>query len=273
MSSLVSYGFLAPPTIFIVLCLLGPLVALVYRRAGLSVALVSGACLFAAATPALASYLLRQVEAGIPEDADLAVAQAIVVLGDDLRVARGSDHDELGPASLQRVVYAVAAYRNLHKPLAVSGGAIDRAHQSLASLMRDMLESDFGIPVTWTEDKSQTTWENAAFTARLLLPAGIKRVVVVTASADLPRVLWSFRASGLEPQGWPVPRTAPIWNEFLDFMPSLNALRNSFHAFHEMIGGVYYRLCYGPGHDDRPALSITRRVAQRLLECKHERRP
>jgi non-ribosomal peptide synthetase component E (peptide arylation enzyme) len=38
-SFLISYGFLAPPTIFIVLCLLGPLTALVWRRTGLAIAL------------------------------------------------------------------------------------------------------------------------------------------------------------------------------------------------------------------------------------------
>ena len=58
-SSLLSYGFLAPPTIFIVLCLLGPLAAPVWRRTGIAIALTSGLCLFAAATPALSSYLLR----------------------------------------------------------------------------------------------------------------------------------------------------------------------------------------------------------------------
>jgi len=76
----ISYGFLAPPTIFIVLCLLGPLTALVWRRTGLAIALVSGVSLFASATPALSSYLMRHVEAAIPQDGDLDAAQAIVVL-------------------------------------------------------------------------------------------------------------------------------------------------------------------------------------------------
>jgi len=64
--------------------------------------------------------------------------------------------------------------------------------------MKDMLETDFGIPVAWNEDASETTWENAAFTARLLLPAGIKTVVVVTGSSHLPRALWSFERAGLK---------------------------------------------------------------------------
>jgi uncharacterized SAM-binding protein YcdF (DUF218 family) len=243
---LISYGFLALPTIFIALCLLGPVAALVWRRTGLAIALVSGFCLFAAATPALSSYLMRHVEAEIPENGDLGAAQAIVVLGGDVRVAKDADNgDELGPLSLERVIYAVDAYRQLHKPIAVSGGIIREAHQSVGALMKDMLETNFGIPVTWDEEKSETTWENAEFTARLLLPAGIKTVVVVTRSSDLPRALWCFERAGLKALPWPAPRSAPKWDEIDDFLPNLNALLETFYAAHEMIGEVYYRLRYG----------------------------
>ena len=243
---LISYGFLAPPTIFIALCLLGPAAALVWRRTGLAIALVSGFCLFAAATPALSSYLMRHVEAEIPENDDLRAAQAIVVLGGDIRVAKDADNgDELGSLSLERVIYTVDAYRQLQKPIAVSGGIISEAHQSVGALMKDMLETNFGIPVTWDEDKSETTWENAEFTARLLLPAGIKTVVVVTHSSDLPRALWCFERAGLKALPWPAPRSAPKWDEIEDFLPNLNALLKTFYAVHEMIGGVYYRLRYG----------------------------
>jgi uncharacterized SAM-binding protein YcdF (DUF218 family) len=243
---LISYGFLTPPTIFIVLCLLGPLTALVWRRTGLGIALVSGVSLFATATPALSSYLMRQVEAEIPEYGDLGATQAIVVLGGDVRVAKGADNaDELGPLSLERVIYTVDAYRQLHKPIAVSGGIIGQAHRTVGTLMKDMLETNFGIPVTWDEDESETTWGNAKFTARLLLPAGIKTVVVVTHSSHMPRALWCFEQVGLNPLPWPAPRSAPRWDEFADFLPNLNALLNTFYALHEMIGGVYYRLYYG----------------------------
>ena len=268
MSSLVSYGFLAPPTIFIVLSLFGPLIALVWRRTGLAIALASGLCLFATATPALSSYLLRQVEAEIPDAGDLAAARAIVVLGGDVRVARDGDGDALGPNSLERVLYAVAAYRQLHKPVAVSGGIISRAHRTVAALMKEMLETDFGVPVTWTEDASRTTWENAAFTARILRSAGIGTVVVVARSPDLPRALWSFKTAGLEAFAWPVPRTAPAWDEFVDFLPRPSALHNSFYALHEMLGSVYYRLCYGDAEMLFLGLSAARRAAQRLFECR-----
>ena len=69
--------------------------------------------------------------------------------------------------------------------------------------------------------------------ARLLIPAGISRVVVITNSAHLPRALWSFERAGLHAMPWPVRRTPARWDEFYDFAPSLNALQDTFYAVHE----------------------------------------
>src|ERR1700720_4711115 len=57
MGNLVSNGFLALPTIFIVLSLVAALVALVWRRAGVALALGWSLSLYVAATPAVSSYL------------------------------------------------------------------------------------------------------------------------------------------------------------------------------------------------------------------------
>ena len=56
MRNLVGYGFLAPPTFLIVLCLVGALLLLVWRRVGTAIVLASSLCLFVAATPALSSH-------------------------------------------------------------------------------------------------------------------------------------------------------------------------------------------------------------------------
>src|SRR5205807_3294302 len=109
------------------------------------------------------------IEAQIPDSADLHHAQAIVVLGGDVRIAKAADGGEqLGPLSLERVIYAAAAYRQLRKPIAVTGGTLRNTRRSVGALMKDMLETEFGIPVAWNEDRSKTTWENAAFTADVL---------------------------------------------------------------------------------------------------------
>ncbi len=154
MEALFSYGILAPPTVFITLSLFGALIALRWRRVGIAVALASGVALYVAATPALASYLLARVEAALPAEVDLGKAQAIVVLGGDVRHGDGAAiPDTLGRLSLERVMLAAQAYRRLHLPVVVSGGRVGGAHASEAALMRAALEADFAVPVAWSENE------------------------------------------------------------------------------------------------------------------------
>jgi uncharacterized SAM-binding protein YcdF (DUF218 family) len=245
LEGLVSYGFLAPPTIFIVLSLVGALIALVWRRIGIALALVSGLCLYAAATPALSSVLLQRVERALPQNIDLGGAQAIVVLGGDVRSGNGGDiPDRLGALSLERVMLGARAYRQLHLPVVVSGGTVHGTHTSEGVLMKAALEEDFAVPVAWSEDRSRTTWENALYTARLLLPEKLTTVVVVTQAWHLPRALWAFERVGLQALPWPPPRTAPRLGEIGDFLPSLGALHDTSYALHEMVGRIFYRLRY-----------------------------
>jgi uncharacterized SAM-binding protein YcdF (DUF218 family) len=242
MESLVSSGVLMPPVIFIVLGLAGALLALVWRRAGLALAIASSLCLFVMATPAMSSFLLHRVESALPQPGDFGDAQAIVVLGGDVHIGNGADvPDTLGALSLERVVFAAQAYRRLHLPVVVSGGRVGAAHASEGALMKAALEADFAVPVAWNEDRSRTTWENALYTARLLQPEKIATVVIVSQAWHLPRALWAFERVGLRALPWPAPRAALRPGAVDDFLPSIAALHDSFRALHEMIGAVYYR--------------------------------
>lgn len=242
MEALFSYGILAPPAVFIWLSLAGALIALRWRRVGLSLALLSSLALYAVATPALSSYLLARVETALPPEVDFAAAQAIVVLGGDVRAGGGTVPDSLGPLSLERVVLAAQAYRRLNLPLVVSGGRVGRAHQSEAALMQAALAANFTIPVAWAEQQSRTTWENAIYTARLLRPEKLTTVVLVSQSWHLPRAVWAFERVGLQALPWPAPRTALHARRLGDFLPGVAGLRDSSYALHEIIGAVYYRL-------------------------------
>jgi len=245
MSDLISYGFLTPPAVFILLSLVGALLALRWRGFGIAVAVLSSAALYLLAMPVVGSFLLQQVETGIPEAADLASAQAIVVLGGGVHVGDGAAApDTLAPLSLERVFYAAEAYRNLHLPVAVSGGRVFPPQSAEADLMQAALQQDFGVPVTWRDDQSRTTYENAVYTARLLTPERIATVVVVTHAWHMPRALWAFGRAGLKPLPWPAPRDFARLRRIDDVLPSIAALHDSFSALHEMIGNVYYRLRY-----------------------------
>jgi uncharacterized SAM-binding protein YcdF (DUF218 family) len=241
--SLFSFGILALPTVFIVLSLAGAVIALVWRRIGILLTLASSLCLYAAATPALSSYLLRRVEAALPQTGDLGTAQAIVILGGDVRRGDGADiSDTLGPISLERVMWGAEVYRRLKLPVVVSGGRVLGAQSSEGALMKAALDKDFAVPVAWNEERSRTTWENAVYTARLLQPEKLTTVVLVSQAWHLPRALWAFERAGLKALPWPAPRTALRLDGFGDFLPSLAALVDTAHALHELIGGVYYRL-------------------------------
>ena len=244
MRSVIGYGFLAPPNIFIVLGVLGGLVALVWRRAGMIVMLAASLSLFVAATPAFSSLLLVIVEAKIPKNGDLSSAQAIVVLAADASPGENGAPDRLGPQSLERLVFAVDAYKQLCLPIAVSGGRLNESETTAAEIMKVMLEKYFGIPVRWSEDRSQTTYENALYTTKMLQKADISTVILITQARDAPRAVWSFERAGLHALPWPAPRTVLEVDRIADFLPSTGALNRTFLALHELIGGLYYQLHY-----------------------------
>jgi uncharacterized SAM-binding protein YcdF (DUF218 family) len=113
-----------------------------------------------------------------------------------------------------------------------------------AALMRAVLERDFAVPVSWSDDRSRTTYENAVYSAQLLKADRVMSVVIVTHAWHLPRALWAFERAGLRPVPWRAPRDFIRLRRIDDFLPSIAALHDSSFALHEMIGGVYYRLRY-----------------------------
>jgi uncharacterized SAM-binding protein YcdF (DUF218 family) len=244
MRSLISYGFLGLPTVLITLCLLGGLIGIVWRRLGATLVLASSVGLFVAATPACSTYLTRRLESEIPDDIGFGNARAIVVLGADVRAGHGAAPDRLGPLSLERLIFAADAYRQFHLPVVVSGGELPGTQTSVAELMKTALEEYFAVPVTWSEDRSRTTYENALYSAGLLKAQHIGTVILITQAPDLPRAIWSFERMGLHAVPWPAPRTALALDQVDDFLPSASALEQSFYALHEIIGGLYYRLRY-----------------------------
>jgi uncharacterized SAM-binding protein YcdF (DUF218 family) len=241
MRSLLGYGFLAPPNIFIALCPLGVLLALRWWRIGLFITAIASCCLYVAATPAFSSYLLAVLESEVPATTDFSSAQAIVVLGADFRFAGDKGAARLGPQSIERLMFTAEAYRKLQLPVAVSGGPVLGQYPPVAGLMKAALEGYFNVPITWVEDRSRTTHENALYTAEVLRAANIHRVVVITQPRDTPRVIWSFKKAGLDPLPWSTPIDVAKNDEIEDFLPTSTALNETFYGLHEFIGALYYR--------------------------------
>jgi uncharacterized SAM-binding protein YcdF (DUF218 family) len=239
-----------PPTVFIFAVLAGLLLCFNarWRRCGLALGLFSAVCLYAFSTPLVATLLLRQLENQVPPTTrDPANAQAIVVLSGTIHHGDGAGvPDEVGSLTLERLQRGAAAARQYRLPIMVSGGPIGDSHATLADLMAQSLQGDFGVAVKWREEESQTTFENARFVAAMLKPENIHTVILVTQPWHMPRAIWAFQHEGLDPIPLPTARTflrMPI--DAAMVLPQSASLADSFYALHEMIGLVYYKWRFG----------------------------
>ncbi|MGE8154964.1 YdcF family protein [Pseudomonas vancouverensis] len=173
-------------------------------------------------------------------------ADAIVVLGSGRErgdSAWGSDQPT--GIGLQRERYAARLAKASGLPVLTSGGLHYGTPPSEAQLMADSLRDDFGVTVRWQEGESRTTWENAQFSAKMLLPQGIKRVVVVTQAAHMPRSVWSFRQAGFEVVPAPVgflggDNGRPLGG----WMPEFKSIWESGQLMNEAVGQIGYSLFY-----------------------------
>jgi uncharacterized SAM-binding protein YcdF (DUF218 family) len=174
-------------------------------------------------------------------------AQAIVVLGAE-RYTWAPEYagDSIGALTLQRLRYAAWLQRRSGLPLYVSGGSPPDEDPPLGRLMREVLEQEFGVPVTAVEEQSRTTAENARLSARLRADRGIGRIYLVSHAWHLPRAVAAFERAGLRvipaPTAFVHRNGSPRWD---DFLPSAGALLRGWYAMHEYVGQLWYRLRRG----------------------------
>jgi len=173
-------------------------------------------------------------------------ADAIVVLGSGRE--RGDPawgYDQPTGVGLERERYAARLAKASGLPVLTSGGLHYGTPPTEAALMAESLKSDFGVAVRWQEGRSRTTWENAQFSAQVLLPEGINRVVVVTQAWHMPRAVWSFERAGLTvvpaPVGFlGVDNARPLGG----WMPEFKSIWQSGQLLNEAVGQVGYKLFY-----------------------------
>lgn len=173
-------------------------------------------------------------------------ADAIVLLGSGRErgdLAWGSDQPT--GIGLERERYAARLAKASGLPILTSGGLHYDTPPSEAKIMADSLLDDFGVTVRWQEGLSRTTWENAQLSAQVLLPQGIKRVVVVTQAAHMARSVWSFEKAGFEVVPAPVgflggDNARPLGG----WMPEFKSIWQSGQLMNEAVGQVGYSLFY-----------------------------
>ena len=245
-----AYSPLIPPDLFILVGLVGVVIAWRWRRPGVWIATVAVGALYLAATPLVSHWLAMSADAlasEIPAAAAAGPPGAIIVLSADvLHGAKPGQGDTAGPITLQRLAEAARLQRRLGLPILVSGGRIEHTDDPLAGLMETALEEDFGIQARWREERSRNTFENASFSAAILRRAGIASAFVVTNPRHMARALWAFRAVGYSVVPAPTPGERALSLSAAAFLPQVPALQDSYFSLHELIGLAWYAWRYGP---------------------------
>ncbi|MFN3567059.1 MAG: YdcF family protein, partial [Burkholderiaceae bacterium] len=212
------------------------------RRARVLVAVGVGGLLLLSLPVVSSALLLAASDPRVLDPAAAGAAQAIVILSGGLRRdAPEYGGDTLGRLALERTRYGAKVARETGLPVLVTGGAYGPTRPE-AHVMRDVLEREYGVTVRWVEDRARTTRENAQFTARVLRPLGIERVVLVVHAFDVPRARLEFERAGLNvvPAPTMIPRLAAAG--IADFLPSAAALQSSYYALYELFGYAGVRL-------------------------------
>ena len=239
---------LLPPVCLLLGVLVGLSIIRRKPRAGRALTGVSLALLLVLFTNAGASLLVAPLERMAPplNLARIDGAGAIVVLAagrvENAPEYGGRDIPDL--IALARLRYGAHLQHQTGLPLLVTGGngTKDGRHEPKARSMARALREDFRTPVTWVEDASATTFENAQFSARILKAAKVQRVLLVTDALHMARAERVFALSGL--QVIPAPTmfygAGPL--SPMDFVPSASAVQKSYYASYELAGLAWYRL-------------------------------
>lgn len=192
-----------PPAPFLLLLVAGLVLLARYRRLALAMIVSSVLGLWLTTTVAGGKLLLAALldPPAALTASDVAALRdqpdtAIVVLGGGRRpfVAEYGG-PSLVPRGMARLRYGLWLARQTGLPVAFSGGVGHGSEpgQSEAEIAAEIAARDFAHPLRWTETSSRDTRENAANTIALLRDTGIRRIVLVTHAAHMPRALRNFR--------------------------------------------------------------------------------
>jgi uncharacterized SAM-binding protein YcdF (DUF218 family) len=156
--------------------------------------------LFLVSWSPFATLLMGLLEWQVPErPASNPGAQAIVVLAGGVLAVEPREPPQPMPAfSTQvRTMHAAWLYQHGWKlPVVVAGGPSGFG-VTLADVMEDLLRRE-GLPADaiWKEGSSSSTYENARNVAAILMPKGIRSIVLVTEAYHMPRAVRLFRHAG-----------------------------------------------------------------------------
>ena len=240
--------FLIPSNLLALGAMLGFVVLAFRRRIGAIVAVFSLAAIVIGSLSPLGNMLLTPLEQRFPDGQyPTENIDGIIVLGGSYDT---ESHSYLSTIVLKEDTEPLAVMVDLARrypkaKIIFSGGSEDpKDNVSEAKVVKGYFIS-FGIAPDriLTEGRSQTTAENARFTAELLHPAPSSRWLLVTSGYHMPRAVGAFRKAGFDVIAFPAGLRTHGWRNL--WRPESSAadnLRRIDIGVHEWVGLVDYKL-------------------------------
>jgi uncharacterized SAM-binding protein YcdF (DUF218 family) len=225
-------NLILPPGGLLILALIGLLLSARRPRLGGTLVVIGVVSLFLCSLPIVGESLQHLAERYPPLDPARPVnAQAVVILGGGaVRIAPEYGGPAAAFETLERLNYGAFVARRRSLPVLVSGSALE------ARAMQATLARDFGITARWVENRSGDTFENANFSARLLRPDHVSRIILVTSSTHEWRAVHEFVSAGFQVTPAPVGTLQPDERVLSRFVPNIEGLTQSYLGTYELIG-------------------------------------
>jgi len=239
---------LLPPGIFI---LLG-IISLVFWKKTWARALLfcSLALMWVLSTEPIRDSLTAPLEfqyAAYNMDASSQGEAAIILLGGGVQ-ENAPDYqgsDELTTHSMMRTIYAAKIAEQTNFNIYATGGT-PLTQSAEGDVMKSWLVwFDIDESRIISENKANTTWENAVLTQVLLNEKGINTIILVTSATHMPRAVFCFESQGLNVIPAPTDYlTNQVDYDLRSYLPRSNVLADSGSALHEYLGFLWYKLHY-----------------------------
>lgn len=241
-----------PPGGFIFLSILGLMLMRRHQRLGLYMAGSGLGLLYLVSMPFTADILMSWLEPDAALSQNFITEklvqppQAIVILGAGRRYHSPEFVGDTPNAfALERIRYGVWVARRSLLPVLVTGG-LGGEYLSEAELMKQLIESEYALPVSWMEKQSKTTFENAKYSAEILKVEGINSIYLVTHAFHMKRSIMSFEKFGITVHPAPTAfgGSSNRDTQLSHFLPSAKALNRTTQVFHEWVGMLWYSIRY-----------------------------
>jgi uncharacterized SAM-binding protein YcdF (DUF218 family) len=190
---------------------------------------------------------LEDVESALQQSNQESIA--IVILGGGVR--RGAldngqyQNQDVTKEAMERLRMGARLAKITQMPILVTGGSPDRSRQedlSEGELMAKVLQDELGVKVTWVEQQSNTTQENAKYSAEILRKEDISTIYLVTHFWHMPRSQAIFEKQGLKVFPIPIGFNQLEYLTPLDYMPSNQGFTLTRQIWHELLGHIWYRI-------------------------------